>query len=235
MLQTLWTRQGEALRDNANEIPWTVYPRPQMKRESYLNLNGYWDFAVSDRENLPKEYAKTIRVPFCPESQLSGAGVHFDEGAYLFYKRTVKLPEAFNRGRVLLHIGAADQIADVFVNGQPVCHHENGYEAFSCDITEQLVEENEIVIRCRDDLKDQSFPYGKQVMKRGGMWYTPVSGIWQTVWMETPYGVARGRQLLLQPFIVTERRKGGGFSRRPIGMSCSLSTCSTARGCWTSR
>ncbi len=185
MLQTLWTRQGEALRDNPNTIPWTVYPRPQMKRDSYLNLNGYWDFAVSDRENLPQTYAKTIRVPFCPECRLSGVGVHFDEGAYLFYRRNVKLPEDFNRGRVLLHIGAADQVADVFVNGQEVCHHENGYEAFSCDITDALAEENEIVIRCRDDLKDQSFPYGKQVMKRGGMWYTPVSGIWQTVWMES--------------------------------------------------
>ena len=185
MLKTLWTRQGEALRDNETAIPWTVYPRPQMKRESYLNLNGYWSFVVSDRENLPKEYGKTIRVPFCPESLLSGVGDHFDEGAYLFYKRTVVLPEGFNRGRVLLHIGAADQIADVFVNGQNVCHHENGYEAFSCDITDFLAEENEIVIRCRDDLKDQSFPYGKQVMKRGGMWYTPVSGIWQTVWMES--------------------------------------------------
>ena len=185
MLQELWTSQGEALRDNPDLIPWTVYPRPQMKRDSYLNLNGYWDFAVSARENLPKEYAKTIRLPFCPESRLSGVGIHFDEGAYLFYRRSVILPEGFNRGRVLLHIGAADQVADVFVNGQAVCHHENGYEAFSCDITKALLDENEIVIRCRDDLKDQSFPYGKQVMKRGGMWYTPVSGIWQTVWMES--------------------------------------------------
>ncbi len=95
------------------------------------------------------------------------------------------LPEDFNRGRVLLHIDAADQICDVYVNGKHMMRHEGGYEAFTVDITGQLTEEIEIFIRCYDDLNDRSFPYGKQVMKRGGMWYTPVSGIWQTVWMES--------------------------------------------------
>ena len=185
MLQTLWTPRGEILRDHPETTPWTEYPRPQMKRDSYLNLNGSWDFAVSDREMLPDHYEKTIRVPFCPESQLSGVEVHFSEGAYLFYHWKLALPEGFVKGRVLLHIGAADQIADVFVNGQAVCHHEGGYDAFSCDITDALQEENEITVRCRDDLDNHSFPYGKQVKERGGMWYTPVSGIWQTVWLES--------------------------------------------------
>ena len=185
MLQTLWTTHGETLRDNPDLIPWNVYPRPQMKRDSWLNLNGDWDFAVAEKNNLPLEYTQKIRVPFCPESSLSGVGIHFDEGAYLFYHRKLTLPEGFCRGRVLLHIGAADQIADVFVNGQEICHHEGGYDSFCCDITGALQEENDIVIRCQDDLNNVSFPYGKQVKERGGMWYTPVSGIWQTVWLES--------------------------------------------------
>ena len=179
MLQKLMTPRGQ----NLTGTPWTVYPRPQMKRDSYVNLNGPWDFAVG--EERPDGYPMTIQVPFCPESALSGVEKHFPEGMPLWYRRKVTLPEGFNRGRVILHIGAADQVADVYVNGTLVSRHEGGYEAFSADITPALREENEIVIRCTDDLRDQSFPYGKQVMNRGGMWYTPVSGIWQTLWMES--------------------------------------------------
>ena len=185
MLQKLWTVQGEALRDNPDIRPWDVYPRPQMKRDTWLNLNGWWEFAVSNADDFPREYTKSIRVPYCPESQLSGIEKHYPEGVNLFYRRKLVLPQGFNRGRVLLHIGAADQVADVFINGKQVCHHEGGYDAFSCDITEALEDRNEIVIRCKDDLNDQSYPYGKQTLTRGGMWYTPVSGIWQTVWAES--------------------------------------------------
>ena len=186
MLQTLWTPQGERLHNQPDEQPWQVYPRPQMRRDSYLNLNGWWDFAVSENtDRIPGTYSRKIRVPFCPEAPLSGVEVHFPEGACLFYRRTVTLPEGFRRDRVLLHIGAADQMAEVFVNGRSVGYHEGGYEAFSFDITDALQEENEIVIRCRDDLTNLSFPYGKQTQNRGGMWYTPVSGIWQTVWLES--------------------------------------------------
>ena len=128
-----------------------------------------------------------IRVPFCLESKLSGIGKHFDEGSILSYTRRFRLEEGFNRGRVLLHIGAADQQANVFLNGKPVGFHEGGYDAFSFDITEFLQEENVLQICCFDDLTNQSYPYGKQVLpeKRGGMWYTPVSGIWQSVWLES--------------------------------------------------
>ena len=177
MLQDLYTARGEAL----TGTPWTVYPRPQMKRDSYLNLNGEWEFSVNDAD------VRQIRVPFCPESRLSGVKEHFPEGSVLCYRRTVTLPEGFNRGRVLLHIGAADQTADVYVNGTHAGHHEGGYEAFTLDITGMLRDRNEIAVRCMDDLRVRDFPYGKQVLpeKRGGMWYTPVSGIWQTVWLES--------------------------------------------------
>ena len=182
MLQTLTTPRGETL----SGTPWQVYPRPQMRRDSYINLNGEWDFAVSSGK--PETFDMRITVPFCPESRLSGIGRHFEEGAPLWYRRRFLLPEGFRRKRVLLHIGAADQIAEVFVNGQYLCRHEGGYASFCVDITEALAEENELVIRCTDDLHDQAFPYGKQVMNRGGMWYTPVSGIWQTVWLESVPG-----------------------------------------------
>lgn len=179
MLQTLTTPRGETL----SGTPWQVYPRPQMRRDSYINLNGEWDFAVSSEK--PAIFDMGITVPFCPESRLSGIGRHFEEGAPLWYRRKFVLPGGFRRERVLLHIGAADQTAEVFVNGQHLCRHEGGYASFSVDITEALAEENELVIRCTDDLRDQAFPYGKQVRNRGGMWYTPVSGIWQTVWLES--------------------------------------------------
>ena len=175
MLVDLMTKAGETL----SGTPWEVYPRPQMRRDSWLNLNGNWEFSV-DYENMGH-----IRVPFCPESRLSGIGKHFDEGSILSYTRSFTLPEGFNRGRVILHIGAADQRADVFLNGKPVGFHEGGYEAFSFDITEFLCPENRLQICCFDDLTNQTWPYGKQVMKRGGMWYTPVSGIWQSVWLES--------------------------------------------------
>ena len=177
MLHELMTPAGEALKGT----PWTVYPRPQLKRESYMNLNGAWDFSVN------YEKLGQIRVPFCPESKLSCIGKHFDEGSILCYSRSFRLEEGFNKGRVILHIGAADQRADVYVNGKPVGIHEGGYEAFSFDITHLLQAENSLQICCFDDLTDQTYPYGKQVLpeKRGGMWYTPVSGIWQTVWLES--------------------------------------------------
>ena len=171
----LMTTAGE----NLTGTPWTVYPRPQMKRSSYLNLNSCWDFSVN------YEKMGQIRVPFCPESRLSGIGTHYEEESMLCYNRSFTLPEGFNRGRVLLHIGAADQRADVFVNGKPVGTHKGGYVAFSFDITDVLQQENIINICCFDDLTDQSYPYGKQTLNRGGMWYTPVSGIWQTVWLES--------------------------------------------------
>ena len=179
MLHQLVTPRGESVPAN----PWQVYPRPQMKRDSYINLNGAWEFAVAETE--PAAFDRTIRVPFCPESNLSGIAEHFPEGAGLWYRRRFTLPGGFHRGRVLLHFGAADQQAWVQVNGTAVGSHSGGYEAFCFDITDALAEENTITVCCRDDLTDKRFPYGKQVTNRGGMWYTPVSGIWQTVWLES--------------------------------------------------
>ena len=163
-MEKLMTPRGEALAGT----PWDVYPRPQMKREQWWNLNGEWEFGV--------KFDRKIRVPFCPESELSGIGEHFPEGSPLRYRRTVTLPSG--SGRWLLHFGAADQRAQVYINGRLAGEHAGGYEAFCMDVTELWQEgENEIKVICRDDLTDRSFPYGKQTLTRGGMWYTPVSGI----------------------------------------------------------
>ena len=181
MLNDLYTVQGKKVGDT----PWQVYPRPQMKRDSYLNLNGWWDFTVKEENRLPEIYEKTILVPFCPESLLSGIHEHFPEGHSLFYRKKFTLPKGFLQDRVLLHIGAADQVAEVFLGGEKVGEHIGGYEAFSLDITDYLQAENDLVVRVTDDLRSHTLPYGKQTLNRGGMWYTPVSGIWQTVWLES--------------------------------------------------
>ena len=179
-LADLYTKAGENLR----ETPWQTYPRPQMKRESYVNLNGEWQLSVRVPESTEETAIGAICVPFCPESLLSGVHQHFPEGSMLIYRRSFSLGEKEKNGRVLLHFGAVDQIAEVYVNQKAVGNHVGGYESFSFDITDVLQEENLLEVRVMDDLRDAVLPYGKQVMKRGGMWYTPVSGIWQTVWLE---------------------------------------------------
>ena len=164
-------------------LAWSVYPRPQLKRKNYVNLNGWWDFSVQDNGDWPEHYQLKIQVPFCPESQLSGIDHPIEPGKYLFYRRHFSRPEG--SGRVLLHMGAADQITNIYVNQKELAVHQGGYTSFTADITDALLQENELVIRCMDDLRSTRLPYGKQCLKRGGMWYTPVSGIWQTVWLET--------------------------------------------------
>ena len=149
------------------------YPRPQMKRSSFFSLNGGW--------NLD---GKKVNVPFPPQSKFSGyKGVVGDE---LNYQKAFTLPEGFAAAgqRVLLHFGAVDQIADVYVNGKHVANHIGGYLPFYADVTDALQPgENEVKLHVVDTLS-HVYPYGKQRKDRGGMWYTPVSGIWQTVWME---------------------------------------------------
>ena len=179
MTERLLTPQGEALLES-KALPWQCHPCPQCKRSRWLNLNGSWDFSAPD-------YEGSITLPFCPESRLSGVERHFPEGCDLFYRRSVTLPEDWQGGRVLLHIDAADQHLSCWVNGKAVGRHRGGYDNILFDITDFL-EGNvaDLKLICRDDLKDTSLPYGKQVLpeKRGGMWYTPVSGIWQSVWLE---------------------------------------------------
>lgn len=163
---------------------WNQYPRPLLQRESFFCLNGNWDFDVCNEGDKPL-YNKTIQVPFCPESKLSGIGEVYPEEKVLWYQKHFTLPKDFQKSRVLLHFGAVDQIARVHLNGQPVGEHVGGYLPFTIDVTAALEAENVLEVEVRDHLSNKILPYGKQTRKRGGMWYTPVSGIWQTVWLES--------------------------------------------------
>lgn len=175
----LLTPEGEALQNNPTAIPWNTYPRPQMRRDSFFCLNGNWEFA--NGADAPTH----IRVPFCPESLLSGICAEPRDVTTMMYRKSFTLPKNFSGGRVLLHFGAVEQCAQVYLNDKYVGKHDGGYEAFSLDVTEYLQDENRLLVECSDCLKPHIYPYGKQRRDRGGMWYTPVSGIWQTVWLES--------------------------------------------------
>lgn len=164
-------------------IPWSEYPRPRMVRDSYISLNGEWDFAYA--KSIPESFGEKIAIPFPPESKLSGIKRAHTDDELLYYRRSFVIPEGFIKSKVILHLGAVDQIFDLTVNRKYIGHGEGGYLPHSFDITDAVSEgENEILIEVTDTLSN-IYPYGKQKEKRGGMWYTPISGIWQSVWIES--------------------------------------------------
>jgi predicted amidohydrolase YtcJ len=162
------------------------YPRPQLVRKDWLNLNGVWQLAVAkDNEEPPlgKELAERILVPFPVESALSGVMKHADR---LWYRRTFTVPKEWAKQHVHLHFGAVDWEARVWLNGKKLTEHRGGYDGFSVDITPALKEsgEQEMVVGVWDPTDANTQPRGKQVLKPGGIYYTPTTGIWQTVWLE---------------------------------------------------
>ena len=175
------TPWGEALDKNA---VLQEYPRPQLVRESYYNLNGLWDYAITASDACPGAWDGEILVPFSPEAPLSGVGRILKPGQVLWYRRTLPFGKQDGR-RMLLHFGAADQRAWVYVNGLLAGTHTGGYTAFTLDMTKLLRDgENILTVAVRDDTDAVPLSRGKQKTKRGGIWYTPQSGIWQTVWAE---------------------------------------------------
>ena len=176
-MKTVW---GEQLDPNA---VLQEYPRPQMMRESYRNLNGLWDYAITDTDTCPENWDGKILVPFSPEAELSGVGRTLLPGQYLWYRRElVEMPQAGMR--LLLHFGAVDQECRVWLNGRLLGGHTGGYTAFTLDATDALAESNVLLVAVRDGTDTNELSRGKQKTKRGGIWYTPQSGIWQTVWAE---------------------------------------------------
>ena len=165
------------------EMPLSDYPRPQLVRDSYFCLNGKWDLKVETGKK--QLYKGDILVPFPIESKLSGVGKTFPKDALYTYTRRFSLPTGFKRERIILNFGAVDCETQVYINGSFVGANIGGYIPFSFDITDYLNRESNIIRVEVTDFSDISQPYGKQTEKRGGMWYTKVSGIWQTVWLES--------------------------------------------------
>ena len=181
------------------------YPRPQMVREDWQNLNGLWDYAITDKDApAPKQWAGKILVPFPVQSALSGVMTNVSENQRLWYLRRFEIPRGWKGKRVLLNFGAVDWEAKVWVNGKEVGGHQGGYDAFSLDITDALNAKgkNEIMVSVWDPSDAGPQPRGKQVRKPEGIWYTPSSGIWQTVWLE-PVSPAHIDHLKITPNLDT--------------------------------
>lgn len=177
------TEFGEKIDKNC---PLAEYPRPQFVRNSYINLNGCWKCEFSKSSELPSDFKTDITVPFSPETPLSGVGRVLEPTEYLHYEKRFDIPSNFNKGRVFIHFGAVDQIADVYLNGVHIGSHSGGYTPFSFEITDNIKEgENRLNVTVRDFSDTKQYSRGKQKFNRGGIWYSPQSGIWQTVWLES--------------------------------------------------
>lgn len=178
----LSTKWGERIRP---EHVLAEYPRPQLRRENWVCLNGPWKYAFTKKPNRPEQPEGEILVPFSPESRCSGVERRLEPGRYLWYFRDVELKEIPEGKRLLLHFGAVDQRCTIWWNGCAVGRHQNGYLAFSFDVTEHLkAGRNTITVRVQDDTDESCHCRGKQSLEPSGMFYSAQSGIWQTVWME---------------------------------------------------
>ena len=178
-LKTRWA--SEVTPENV----WQEYPRPQMERDNWLNLNGLWDYAIRPKGQLVDKYDGKILVPFCVESSLSGVQKYVGKDNELWYQREFEVPSKWSGKRILLHFGAVDWKCDVWVNDIKVGTHTGGYTPFSIDITQALKKKgNTLRVRVWDPTDNGEQPCGKQHVKPHGIWYTPVTGIWQTVWLE---------------------------------------------------
>lgn len=179
-IKTTWAEQI----DPNNVLP--EYPRPIMERKEWKNLNGLWEYAIRPTgTQQPADMDGQILVPFAVESSLSGVMKTLGKENELWYSREFTVPSSWKGKNILLHFGAVDWQADVWVNGVKMGQHRGGYTPFSFDITPVLAKgKNQITVKVWDPSDEGYQPRGKQVKHPDGIWYTPVSGIWQTVWME---------------------------------------------------
>ena len=186
-----WAPAGDRIKTKwADEVSPTnahpEYPRPQMVRQDWQSLNGLWDYAITPKSQpCPRSFDGKILVPFAIESSLSGVGRTFTADDALWYKTTFSVPSAWKGKRLMLNFEAVDWKAEVFVNDIKIGSHTGGYTHFSFDVTPYLKSgANSLVVRVEDATDNDFQPRGKQVSKPNGIWYTAVSGIWQSVWIE---------------------------------------------------
>jgi len=167
--------------------PWPEYPRPGMVRSEWVSLNGLWEFTLTGiRDTIPLAFEHLIRVPFPVESALSGVAEVVTDTTLMWYRKSFTVPDNWKGQQILLHFEASDWETWVYVNGQPAGTHRGGYDPFTLDITSYLEagREQELVVKVHDPTDRGNQPRGKQVLEPGGIFYTPSSGIWQTVWLE---------------------------------------------------
>lgn len=165
--------------------PLSEYPRPQLERKSYLSLNGYWEYAIRDNKDIPSTFDGNILVPFSPESPLSGVNKFVKPNQYLFYRLNIDNLKEIDNDKIILHFTAVDQIAEVFVNDKFILKHVGGFLPFSFDVKPYLKEkDNTLIVRVKDYSDTSYYSRGKQKINRGGIWYTPQSGIYLPVWAE---------------------------------------------------
>jgi hypothetical protein len=228
-LNTRWTKDVSP--DNA----WREYPRPHMVRPDWVNLNGVWQYAIAEKDSdRPATWAGDILVPFAVESALSGVRKPVSPEQRLWYRRSFERPALTGDQRLLLHFGAVDWQSTVWVNGQQVGEHVGGYDPFTIDITAAVKDgANELVLAVRDPTDTGFQPKGKQVLKPEGIMYTAVTGIWQTVWLET---VPRDsiESLIIVPDVdrevVTVTVRAAPGLRVTLAASDAGSVCGTASG-----
>lgn len=202
-LKTRWSA------DVAPGKTWTEYPRPQMERGNWVNLNGLWDYAITDTAaGIPIRWDGKILVPYPIESALSGVMKRVSARDRIWYQRTLKIPALLRSKRVLLNFEAVDWEAHVFIDGKEVGAHQGGYDPFTVDITSFIKpgEKHKLTVSVRDPSTEGYQPVGKQFTKPGGIWYTPSSGIWQTVWLEK---VPRTHIVDYQIFPDIDKREAG--------------------------
>jgi Glycosyl hydrolases family 2, sugar binding domain/Glycosyl hydrolases family 2/Glycosyl hydrolases family 2, TIM barrel domain len=180
-IQSRWARDVNP----SNALP--AYPRPQMVRSAWINLNGLWDYAITSKDAAtPVQYAGSILVPYPLESALSGVKKSLQPTENLWYHRRFARPVTRGGERILLHFGAVDWQTTVYINGVEIGRHSGGYTAFSFDVTDRLhAGDNNLVIRVYDPSDQGIGPHGKQLLNPQNIYYTASSGIWQTVWLET--------------------------------------------------
>lgn len=180
-IKTKWTD------DVSPEKVWSEYPRPQMERADWINLNGLWEYALLKKnQQKPKKYQGQILVPFCIESSLSGVGKEMMPDNRLWYKREFEIPENWNSKSIIINFEAVDNSTTIWINGALVGNHKGGFDRFSFDISQYIkpIGKQELIVSVDDPTSSQTQPRGKQRIQPSGITYTPVSGIWQTVWLE---------------------------------------------------